>query len=134
MCLYTLNVPMFVQYKQSTMHQKQRPCDSIDCKHCVNNLTTQHDHHPPWFLQLATSTTAVPFNLTHIYAFDIPSNDPSGILNLRKPFIQGFLSLINFLKARIKHLSIIFNIFTAILLLVIILKPSMVKGTSLRTL
>ena len=59
------------------------------------------------------------------------TDDPSGILNPGKTFIQGFLSLINFLKARDKHPAIIFNIFAVILLLVTILKPSMVEGTSL---
>ena len=58
-------------------------------------------------------------------------DDPLRILNLGKTFIQVFSSLINFLKAGIKHPPSIFNIFPAILLLVIILKPSMVEGTSL---
>ena len=61
-------------------------------------------------------------------------DDPSGILKPGKTFILGFLSLINSLKPGIKHPPIIFNIYPAILLLVIILKPSMVEGTSLRTL
>ena len=59
------------------------------------------------------------------------TDDPSEILNLGKPFIECFSSLINFLNARIKHPSIIFNMFTAILLLVIVLKSSTVEGTSL---
>ena len=50
-------------------------------------------------------------------------DDPSGILKLGKTFIHGFLSLIKFLKAGNKHPAVIFNIFTIILLLVIILKP-----------
>ena len=44
-------------------------------------------------------------------------DDPSGILNLgktRKTFIQGFSSLIIFLKAGDKHPTIIFNIYTVI--------------------
>ena len=61
----------------------------------------------------------------------LASDDPSGILKLGKTFIHGFSSLIDFLKAGIKHPPIIFNVFPAILLLVIILKPSMVEGTSL---
>ena len=61
-------------------------------------------------------------------------DDPSGILNLGKTFIQGFSSLINFLKARDKHPAIIFNIFGVILLLVTILKPRMVDGMSLQML
>ena len=58
-------------------------------------------------------------------------DDPSGILKPGKTFIQGLLSLIN---ARDKHPAIIFNMFTVILLLVTILKPSTVEGTSLRML
>ena len=58
-------------------------------------------------------------------------DNPSEILNLGKIFIQGFLSLMNFLKARDKHPAIIFNVFGVILLLVTILKPRTVKGTSL---
>ena len=42
------------------------------------------------------------------------TDDPSGILNPGKTFIQGFLSLMNFLKARDKHPEIIFNIFAVI--------------------
>ena len=61
-------------------------------------------------------------------------DDPSGILKPGKTFIHGVLSLINFLKAGDKHPPIIFNIFPAILLLVTILKPRMVKGTSLQML
>ena len=34
------------------------------------------------------------------HSYLLAVDDPSGILNLGKPFIQGFLSLINFLKAR----------------------------------
>ena len=61
-------------------------------------------------------------------------DDPSGILKPGKTFIQGFSSLINFLKARDKHPAIIFNMFTVILLLVTILKPRTVEGMSLRML
>ena len=61
-------------------------------------------------------------------------DDPSGILNPEKTFIHGFLGLINFLKAGDKHSAVIFNIYTVILLLVTILKPRTVKGTSLQTL
>ena len=61
-------------------------------------------------------------------------DDPSGILNPGKTFIHGFSGLINFLKAGDKHPTIIFNIYTVILHLVTILKPSMVRGTSLQTL
>ena len=56
-----------------------------------------------------------------------PTDDPSEILKPGKTFIHGFSCHINLLKAGIKHPSIIFNIFPAILLLVIILKPSTVK-------
>ena len=69
-----------------------------------------------------------------IQDFSYLVDDPSGILNPEKTFIHGFLSLINFLKAGDKHPAVIFNSFTTILLLVIILKPSMVEGMSLRTL
>ena len=62
------------------------------------------------------------------------ADDLSGILNPGKTFIHGFLSLIIFLKAGDKHPAIIFNIYTVILHLVTILKPSTVEGTSLRTL
>ena len=62
------------------------------------------------------------------------NDDPSGILNTgktRKTFIQGFSSLIIFLKAGDKLPTIILNTYTVILHLVTILKPSMVGGTSL---
>ena len=62
------------------------------------------------------------------------ADDSSGILNLGKLFIQCFSSLTNFLKAVIKPPSIIFNMFTVILLLVIVLKFSTIEGTSLQTL
>ena len=50
-----------------------------------------------------------------------------------KTFTQGFSSLIIFLKAGDKLPTIIFNTYTVILHLVTILKPSTVRGTSLRT-
>ena len=50
------------------------------------------------------------------------ADDPSGILNPGKTFIQGFSSLIIFLKAGDKHPTVIFNIYTVILHLVTILK------------
>ena len=62
---------------------------------------------------------------------------PQGSWTREKPgktFIQGFSSLIIFLKAGDKLPIIIFNTYTVILHLVTILKPSTVQGTSLRTL
>ena len=50
-------------------------------------------------------------------------DDPSGILNLGKTFIHGFSGLINSLKDGDKHPIIIFNMFTVILLLVLIVLP-----------
>ena len=62
------------------------------------------------------------------------TDDPLGILNPGKPFIQCFSSLRNFLKTRIKHSSIVFNTFTIVLLLVITLSTSTVEGMSLQAL
>ena len=62
------------------------------------------------------------------------TDDPLGILNLGKTFIHGFSGLIKFLKAGDKHPTIISNIYTVILHLVTILKPSMVEGMSLQML
>ena len=49
------------------------------------------------------------------------SDDSLGILNPGKHFTPCFLSLRKFLKARVKHSSIIFNTYTLILQLVITL-------------
>ena len=59
------------------------------------------------------------------------TDDPLGILNPGKTFIHGFSGLIKFLKAGDKHPTIIFNIYTAILHLITILKLRTVEGMSL---
>ena len=87
---------------------------------------------PSWKAHASALTAHHKFvqELARLYGWQVV-DDPLGILKLGKTFIHGFLSLINFLKARNKHPPIIFNIFPAILLSVTILKPRMVKGMSL---